>query len=1493
MAHINNKHKERSSAEQIQLMDVHGMECFQCSECHKSYCTAAKLRSHITRATNECTGASLPEGSDITNMVQESCLSNGEYDACCRALLAPLMGLHRTWTRLMAQILHELLGDMLSPNDVNRNVKGAQALMLFAGTVEYTRGTKEIITTAIDEEQITPPVMRVIDLLRKITSKRGQAASIILWVAKAAKPPPEPPVADQSRRRGGSDREPPTARDKAAALAMTAQVNISAGKFTIAGKQLAQAEGFLVEDERGMSGVPEYNHMAHEEMISKIKALHPERSDRDNLPELTNNPSHILKVSRRTVEDVCKGVHTNSCEGPDAWSANVIKQIFAAADDLQQGAAEGDDLIGRLQKVINRITAGLMPHEVRYCLVRLKSILIPKVDTGGFRIGDRPIGIMGHITRMMHKAVAQEAGIQAQEYLYPMQVAVNTKGGCDIVTAVAQEAYERGNAVTTNDVQTAFPTMPRGNIYKGIQEGCPPLTNFFLWQYTDSSPLFDSQGNKFGECQTGVPQGDPASMLLFGLGYQTVLHELRDLLKNTVDQHNADHPYDHPIDDATIVSYADDSIYVTDPSIAFQLVDPVTELYASHGLVVHKFYIIGKNVEELQDRPVGVTLRNDGGLICKSGIGSTPFCNDRLREKVGSVCIPVRSLMLIPARHATAQVKYSTNQQLVFHSTICNSNIPMEVRQSVLKAFDDRIDQVIGAINGYTANERNSMARSLPVKAGGLGILKTSGIQHETSKIQSGLRVLEWAGTRPEADHLANLTRQQLGIIRLGECNQVASDLDITALVSTDYKAACATLKKHRDKIYEDLADRHAHDLGTSRGGGAYAALFRCNRGGPGTKTRSFLKFATSYYSERDFPNAAFSSLFRFHVGMPPLGDGADELYCKCGSKLPMSHDPSHPLHCRLMNFQFSQRHTSIVKAFQSFFRDVKTGASIELEPSVGDVGQHRADLKVMDGVQSMTMDVVVTDTCHPDNVHRLHTHFDPDNATRRVVDNKNTKYSRILGLNSTVRTSFFPIGICASGRVGLEGRVLAEISGARHRGAKRRLYESIAIACSHEGGRMMVAGLSNLTENRPFQGVTGDPPLPPPPADADDVGCADTEAYTNHLRRLVRGSTAGSSGGSQSQRRSSSSRHGRSRSRDNSEHRRNSASALESSDSGSREERDRNRQARPNGIMDVEGEPRENSNNVGSSVRGNTSGSGNRGNDSGLSDDYIDQWDNYCRDDEEPGDGACSEGGFGRWARRVSFAKKQERGSDRSIDSRDSGGGNGGKDANRLGSLVNKFGGARRGTFADGGINSHSSSLPSPPPTPPLTPMASTPSSPSSSSSSSSPSSSSSSASSSPSKPDDHSPNLHTLVTRNDSPDDDTSNTHEHGTFHSVNQTDHPNPSTSNIGSNANGNSSSGSGTSSSFGKSTMGPSGSRSNKASVAGRSSSSRMQIQDTSASKDSGTSSSNRRSSRLAKTNSRIPTPLSGSSVSSDPKTTALASRSSETQSTERQRSNSLR
>ena len=153
---------------------------------------------------------------------------------------------------------------------------------------------------------------------------------------------------------------------------------------------MEQAEALLNQaDQVGVNGEEaelESGELSYDDMIAKIKSLHPPRDDRDDLPGISSNPIHSLVVERRVVEDVVRGLHANTSEGPDGWSANVLKHIFREADDMLQGATENDDLIGRLQKVINRIAAGLMPPEVRYCLIRLKSILIPKFDAGGIHI---------------------------------------------------------------------------------------------------------------------------------------------------------------------------------------------------------------------------------------------------------------------------------------------------------------------------------------------------------------------------------------------------------------------------------------------------------------------------------------------------------------------------------------------------------------------------------------------------------------------------------------------------------------------------------------------------------------------------------------------------------------------------------------------------------------------------------------------------------------------------------------------------------------------------------------------------------------------------------------------------------------------------------------------------------------------------------------------------------------------------------------------------
>ena len=98
---------------------------------------------------------------------------------------------------------------------------------------------------------------------------------------------------------------------------------------------------------------------------------------------------------------------------------------------------------------------------------------------------------MGNIPRLIHRAVAISAGVQAKDYLYPLQVAVGTKGGCDIMVAAAQAAFDAGRSVGPGDIPNAYGTIRRSNIYSGINAGCPSICNFFLWTYSKSSPLLE------------------------------------------------------------------------------------------------------------------------------------------------------------------------------------------------------------------------------------------------------------------------------------------------------------------------------------------------------------------------------------------------------------------------------------------------------------------------------------------------------------------------------------------------------------------------------------------------------------------------------------------------------------------------------------------------------------------------------------------------------------------------------------------------------------------------------------------------------------------------------------------------------------------------------------------------------------------------------------------------------------------------------------------
>lgn len=150
--------------------------------------------------------------------------------------------------------------------------------------------------------------------------------------------------------------------------------------------------------------------------------------------------------------------------------------------------------------VFNTILAGEGSGALLDFFTAGRAVLIPKAD-GGFR----PLGIGESCYRLMARAVLVAVGPVVGQRLMPHQLAVCTKGGCEIAGRLAQVMFDMGPryAVGSLDMKNAFNSLRRG-----LSSICP----LFKVLYGKHGQLFDSQGNAVGTSQTGVRQGDPLAV---------------------------------------------------------------------------------------------------------------------------------------------------------------------------------------------------------------------------------------------------------------------------------------------------------------------------------------------------------------------------------------------------------------------------------------------------------------------------------------------------------------------------------------------------------------------------------------------------------------------------------------------------------------------------------------------------------------------------------------------------------------------------------------------------------------------------------------------------------------------------------------------------------------------------------------------------------------------------------------------------------------------
>ena len=116
--------------------------------------------------------------------------------------------------------------------------------------------------------------------------------------------------------------------------------------------------------------------------------------------------------------------------------------------------------------------------------LRSRSVLVPKKDNT-----PRPLGIGDAWYRLVGKASLTKIGARVGGALYPHQLGVAIKNGCEMGGRTAQMAFDAGEnlGLLALDNDNAFNTMPHGEICTGLVEYAPELLAFFHYAYRDPS----------------------------------------------------------------------------------------------------------------------------------------------------------------------------------------------------------------------------------------------------------------------------------------------------------------------------------------------------------------------------------------------------------------------------------------------------------------------------------------------------------------------------------------------------------------------------------------------------------------------------------------------------------------------------------------------------------------------------------------------------------------------------------------------------------------------------------------------------------------------------------------------------------------------------------------------------------------------------------------------------------------------------------------------
>ena len=483
----------------------------------------------------------------------------------------------------------------------------------------------------------------------------------------------------------------------------------------------------------------------HPSATAQLLRLYPERVQDPLIPPSPPTTGRVT-FDRHVIWNYIKSRSVTSSAGASGFGFNLI-QHFARLTAGHETHEEADPNWTILVAFIEDLACGSLPW-LRSWATTLKGSLFNKTgDINNIKL--RNLGIAETLVRVAAYMVCRTATPLARDagFIGDFDLGVGVPGGTEKFVKLNQLAAEAGLTIFGADIEKAFNSMLRADIWAAVQNlNCPLLTSWFCFFFcvppvvlfsADPRSPFSSSNSIQYTLWEGVAQGDPCSSLLFVITLSFILRDFK-----------ARHPaivITTVIDDTSVIF--PESLSPTLPVVAADFVTTLCE----HNLSVNKEKTIIYKAGPFDfTSSIPYSLSHDRFVVCRRSIGSRSAVSDdalaiiedikktkafyvRLHNALSTCRTPGRGLIFMDILRLSFRSRYQWGMRTLTPSAA--SRVALAADSALLQL----LSLVLPHHPPFTLptlwshlKTLHTIKLALPLKKGGLGMRSWSSLRHIT-----------------------------------------------------------------------------------------------------------------------------------------------------------------------------------------------------------------------------------------------------------------------------------------------------------------------------------------------------------------------------------------------------------------------------------------------------------------------------------------------------------------------------------------------------------------------------------------------------------------------------------------------------------------------------------------------------------------------------------------------------------------------------------------